>query len=222
MNKISMVKTCLYSILYQKATRFLQHPVTTEGAIVRHNTNFAIVDSWMTVGGCSMEYKYNLLHRFAMTVGGSYGLNSARATHCSGEFKGGKGVQMHLPLAPSNVFLRTYLHESIKWLYSSGMQQQKPGTVTQFLTDLQTFVLDLELLRDIQVGFPPILNSSLAMTITACIVNAFTWPEVGMATQAFLNPNPPLFCMQQCKQTDVENCTWTPLSSHLLPLDCVL
>ena len=26
--------------------------------------------------------------------------------------------------------LRTYLHESIKWLCSSGMQQQQPGTVT--------------------------------------------------------------------------------------------
>ena len=38
----------------------------------------------------------------------------------SGGFKGGKGGggggggQMHLPLADSNVFLRTYLHESIK------------------------------------------------------------------------------------------------------------
>jgi len=30
-NKISMSQTCLYSIFYQKATGFLQRPVTTEG-----------------------------------------------------------------------------------------------------------------------------------------------------------------------------------------------
>jgi len=39
-------------------------------------------------------------------------------------------VQMHPPLAASNVFLRTYLHKAIKRLHSSGMQQQQPGTVT--------------------------------------------------------------------------------------------
>ena len=32
----------------------------------------------------------------------------------SGGFREGKGVQMHPPLAASNVFLCTYLHESIK------------------------------------------------------------------------------------------------------------
>ena len=42
---------------------------------------------------------------------------------------GVRGVQMHPPLAASDVFLRTYLHESIKCLCSSGMQQQQPGTV---------------------------------------------------------------------------------------------
>ena len=35
----------------------------------------------------------------------------------SGKFK----MQMHPTLAASNVFLRTYLHESFKWLCSSGM-----------------------------------------------------------------------------------------------------
>ena len=52
-------------------------------------------------------------------------------------------VQMHHhPLVASDEFLHTYLCESIKWLYSSGMQQQ-PGSFTlmyQFLTDIQTFV----------------------------------------------------------------------------------
>ena len=42
--------------------------------------------------------------------------------HHSGGFRG--------CVAASNVFLRTYLHKSIKWLYSSGMQQQQPGTVS--------------------------------------------------------------------------------------------
>jgi len=31
MNKISMSKACLYSISYQRATRFLQQPLVTEG-----------------------------------------------------------------------------------------------------------------------------------------------------------------------------------------------
>ena len=39
-------------------------------AIVRHNANFATVHSRVTVGGCSVEYEYKLLHQFTTTVGG--------------------------------------------------------------------------------------------------------------------------------------------------------
>ena len=56
--------------------------------------------------------------------------------------------------------------------------------------------LGLELLRDIQFGLPAILNNSLAsyeysilqysgQTIITCVMNALTWPEVGVATQNF-------------------------------------
>ena len=61
------------------------------------------------------------------------------------------------PLAASNVFLRTYWQESIKWLYSSGMHQQLPGTVTHSLSVpywSPDVCLDLELLRDIQFRLP--------------------------------------------------------------------
>jgi len=84
----------------------------------------------------------------------------------SGGFKGG---------GASNVFLHTYLHKSIKWLYSSGMQQQQPGTVTHshisFLLisrRLSRYCLGLELLR---FGLPA----------------WHTWPEVGVAAQKFSN-----------------------------------
>ena len=82
------------------------------------------------------------------------------------DLRGVKGVQMHPPLAASNVFLRTHLHESIKWLYSSSMQQQ-PGTVTHscissLILISRRLCIGLELIRDIQFGFPAILNNSLA------------------------------------------------------------
>ena len=50
--------------------------------------------------------------------------------------------------------------------------------------------LGLYLLRDIQFGLPAISNSSLdsyqsVVTINTCVMNALTWPEVGVATQIF-------------------------------------
>ena len=50
-------------------------------ATVQHNTNFATVHSQVTLGGCSVEYKYKLLRQFTTTVA-IYGLYRARATHC--------------------------------------------------------------------------------------------------------------------------------------------
>ena len=87
MNKISMSQTCLCSIFYQKATNFF--PTTSRyrghSAIVQHNSNLATVHSWVTVGGCSVEYNYKLVCQFTATVGGTrcyLWLNRARATHC--------------------------------------------------------------------------------------------------------------------------------------------
>ena len=88
MNKISMSKTCLYKFSCKKAiyqiftttSRYRGHLAT-----VQHNTNFATVHSRVTVGGCSVDYEYKLLHQFTTTVGGAscyYDLNRARATHC--------------------------------------------------------------------------------------------------------------------------------------------
>jgi len=52
--------------------------------------------------------------------------------------------------------------------------------------------LGLELLRDIQFELPAILDNSLTLlasyqsaTIVTCVMNALTWPEVGVATQKF-------------------------------------
>ena len=69
MNKISMSQTCLHNISHQKATRFSQQPVATEG--IQYNTNFATVHSQVTVDGCSVEYKHKLMRQFTMTVGGT-------------------------------------------------------------------------------------------------------------------------------------------------------
>ena len=72
---------------------------------------------------------------------------------------------MHPPLAATNVFLRTYLHESIKLLYSSGMQQQQPDTVTHSRISSLRISRCLswpKLLRDSQFRLPATLNNSLA------------------------------------------------------------
>ena len=36
--------------------------------IVRHNSKFATVHTWVTVGGCSMEFEYNFLRQFVHAV----------------------------------------------------------------------------------------------------------------------------------------------------------
>ena len=71
MDKISMTQTCLYNISYQKATGFFTTSRYRRNlAIVWHNTNFATAHSRVTVGSCSVEYKYKLLHQFTTMVGG--------------------------------------------------------------------------------------------------------------------------------------------------------
>ena len=53
----------------------------------------------------------------------------------------GARVQMHSPLTASNVFLRTYLHESIIQQCHAATTTRHNYTLTyQFLTDLQMFV----------------------------------------------------------------------------------
>ena len=37
-------------------------------ALVRHNTNFATVHSWVTVSGCLVEYEYKLLRQLACFI----------------------------------------------------------------------------------------------------------------------------------------------------------
>ena len=88
------------------------------------------------------------------------------------DLRGVRGVQMHPPLAASNVFLCTYLHESIKGLYSSGMQQQQPGTVTHSRI---TFLLISRRLSRPRVASRYSVRTS----------SYFTWPDMGVATQNF-------------------------------------
>ena len=66
-----MSKTCLYNFSYKKNYWIFITPRHYRGhsAIVQPNTNFATVDSRVTVGGCSMEYEYKLLRQFTTTVG---------------------------------------------------------------------------------------------------------------------------------------------------------
>ena len=40
-------------------------------AMVGHNIYLTTVHSWVTVGGCSMEYKYKPVHQYTTTVGGT-------------------------------------------------------------------------------------------------------------------------------------------------------
>ena len=65
-NRISMPQTFLYNFFYNKVTRFLRQQVIT--VIVQHNSKFTTVHSWVTVGGCSMEFEYNFLRQFACAV----------------------------------------------------------------------------------------------------------------------------------------------------------
>ena len=70
MNKISMSKTCLYNFSYKKLpdiynNQSLRRAFSYSSA---YNTNFATVHSRVTVGGCSVEYEYNLLLQFARVV----------------------------------------------------------------------------------------------------------------------------------------------------------
>ena len=88
------------------------------------------------------------------------------------DLRGVRGVQMHPPLAASNVFLCTYLHESIKGLYSSGMQQQQPGTVTHSRI---TFLLISRRLSRPRVASRYSVRTS----------SYFMWPDMGVATQNF-------------------------------------
>ena len=84
------------------------------------------------------------------------------------------------------------LHESIKWLCSSGMQQQQPGTVKH--SRISSLLISRHLSR------PRVASRYSVWT--------FMWPEVGVATKNFqvhftcqwLNPppkflNPPLHCV---------------------------
>ena len=73
MIKISMSQTWLYNISFQKSYRIFTITSRYRGhlALVCHNTNFATVHSRVTVGGCSVEYKYKLLCQFTKTVGGT-------------------------------------------------------------------------------------------------------------------------------------------------------
>ena len=78
-----LLQTCLYNISYQIFTTTSRY--SGHSAIVQHNTNFVTVHSQVTVGGCSVEYKYKLLRLFTTTVGelgAIYEFNRARATHC--------------------------------------------------------------------------------------------------------------------------------------------
>ena len=67
-NKIRMSQTCLYNTSYKKATKSLQQPVATEGIRLKFSItltpNFATVHSQVTLGGCSVEYEYQLLWAF--------------------------------------------------------------------------------------------------------------------------------------------------------------
>ena len=66
--KISMSKTCLFFLpksywIFTTTSHYRGH-----SAIVQPNTNFAIVHSRVTVGGCSVEYEYKFLRQFARIV----------------------------------------------------------------------------------------------------------------------------------------------------------
>ena len=92
----------------------------------------------------------------------------------SGGFKGGKGGANAPPFGSySNVFLRTYLHKSIKWLYSSGMQQQQPGTVTHSRI---SFLLISRRLSRYRLGLELLWFGLPAWHM---------WPEVSVAIQKF-------------------------------------
>ena len=90
---------------------------------------------------------------------------------------------MHPPLAASNVFFRTWLHESIKRLCCSGMQPQQPGTLTY--SHISSLLISRRLTRPrfaskYSVGLPAILICSLASyqsvaTIITCAMNALTY-----------------------------------------------
>ena len=43
MNKISVSQTCLYNLSYQKATRFLQQPVATEGSWLLFSITLTVI-----------------------------------------------------------------------------------------------------------------------------------------------------------------------------------
>ena len=69
----------------------------------------------------------------------------------------------------SNVFLRTQLHESIKWLCRSGMQQQQPGIVTH--SRISSLLISRHLTRPRVASRYSVRTSSV--------------PEVGVTTQKF-------------------------------------
>ena len=68
MNKITKYATTLP--VQKKSYRIFTITSRYRGhsALVQHNTNFATVHSWETVGGCLVEYEYKLLHQFTTTV----------------------------------------------------------------------------------------------------------------------------------------------------------
>ena len=92
-----------------------------------------------------------------------------------------RGVQTDpTPSVASNVFLRTYLHESINWLYStvacSNNNQAQLHTCASVPCWSPNVCLDLELLRDIQFRLPASYNNNYV-----CIYV----PKAGVLTKKF-------------------------------------
>ena len=59
---------------------------------------------------------------------------------------------MHPPLAASNAYVTTRVHQMTIQQWHAATTRHSYALTYQFLTDLQTF--GLELLRDIQFGLP--------------------------------------------------------------------
>ena len=96
----------------------------------------------------------------------------------SGGFKGGKGVQMHPPLAASNVFLRTYLHEST----AVACSKQQPGTDTHSHTCFLRISSSRRLSRPGVASRYSVRTSSYSLaSYDNNYVRAFMRPEVGVA-----------------------------------------
>ena len=102
---------------------------------------------YSVVQSCCTSLAHDTLQRFSCN--NSLDNNDKDPRHhfhycrSSGRFKGDKGGSNAPPLVASNVFLRTYLHESIKWF----IQQWHAATTTRHSYTLSSLLISRRLSR---------------------------------------------------------------------------